>query len=89
MNKHLTTILTVAALAALLPASLAAKCQPTTSETALTVGDYYVAELQCEDGCLLSLYVYEESNGIDGLQRGDDQVDDTCGGQIEADTPVL
>lgn len=30
-------------------------------------------------------WVYEESNGIPGLQRQDEVVDDTCGGQIPGD----
>lgn len=30
--------------------------------------------------CVISIWVYEESNGVDGLQRGDEIVDDTCGG---------
>lgn len=41
-----------------------------------------------EDGsrsCLFSIWIYYESNGIDGLQRGDSVVDDTCHGMIEAD----
>lgn len=36
--------------------------------------------------CFLSIWIYEESNGIEGLQRGDVMVDNTCGGMIEADT---
>jgi hypothetical protein len=36
-----------------------------------------------------STWVYEESNGIDGLQRGDEIVDDTCHGMIASDTIVL
>jgi hypothetical protein len=34
-------------------------------------------------------YVYEESNGIGGLQREDEYVDDTCGGIIRGDTIVF
>lgn len=41
------------------------------------------------DGCLFSNWFYEESNGIPGLQRGDDVVDDTCHGLIDADTFVF
>jgi hypothetical protein len=37
-------------------------------------------------GCLFSVWIYQESNGIDGLQRGDEMKDDTCGGEIEMDT---
>lgn len=38
------------------------------------------------DSCLFSIWTYEESNGIEGLQRGDEVHDDTCGGTIESDT---
>ena len=41
---------------------------------------------QNNNECLFSIWLYEETNGIDGLQRGDEVVDDTCGGLIEADT---
>lgn len=33
-------------------------------------------------------WVYQESNGIPGLQRHDDMWDDTCGGLIPGDTVV-
>lgn len=36
-----------------------------------------------------SIWVYEESNGHEGLQRGDEVYDDTCHGQIEADTIIF
>jgi len=35
---------------------------------------------------LFSIWIYMESNGIPGLQRGDQVVDDTCHDMIEADT---
>lgn len=39
--------------------------------------------------CMWSTWVYQESNGIDGLQRGDEVQDDTCHGMIESDTVVF
>lgn len=36
-----------------------------------------------------SIWVYEESNGIPGLQREDEVVDDTCHGQIRGDTIIF
>jgi hypothetical protein len=39
--------------------------------------------------CLFSIWVYEETNGIPGAQRGDEVVDDTCHGMIASDTIVL
>ena len=40
----------------------------------------------CQPDCLFSIWLYQESNGIPGLQRGDEVVDNTCHGMIEADT---
>ncbi len=36
-----------------------------------------------------SWWVYEESNGIPGLQRSDEERDDTCHGMIRADTIIF
>lgn len=36
--------------------------------------------------CDLSVWTYYETNGIDGLQRGDVIRDDTCRGAIQSDT---
>lgn len=36
--------------------------------------------------CLFSIWTYQESNGLEGLQRGDEQRDDTCHWMIESDT---
>jgi hypothetical protein len=67
--------------------------------SAVTGARHYVA-----DDCFLSwctlfgltgvivsgtLWVYEESNGVDGLQRGDEVVDDTCGGRFPGDTIIF
>lgn len=42
----------------------------------------------CYGSALMYSWIYQESNGIYGLQRSDDMVDDTCGGLIPADTIV-
>lgn len=39
-------------------------------------------------GVFCTMWIYQESNGIAGLQRSDEVHDDTCGGMIEADTIV-
>jgi len=62
-------------------------CVPTTSLASVEAADHYVVADACA-GCLVSVWVYQESNGLPGLQRGDHVVDDTCGGQIEADFRV-
>ncbi|HUR70059.1 MAG TPA: hypothetical protein VM370_12510 [Candidatus Thermoplasmatota archaeon] len=85
---------------ALAAPALADGCVPTTTTPQLDVaGALYVAD-DCEgvdpsppnDHCITPLggkWVYQESNGIPGLQRQDDVVDDTCGGAIAGDTVLL
>lgn len=52
-------------------------------------GLLYVDVDRCwQDECL-SLWIYAESNGMAGLQRADEVVDDTCGGPIPADRMVF
>lgn len=63
-------------------------CVPTTSAPEIDVAGFYVDNDLCQP-CMWSIWVYQESNGIEGLQRGDEVVDDTCGGQIPADTIVF
>lgn len=50
---------------------------------------HYVDNDLCQPACLASVWIYQESNGIDGLQRGDEVVDHTCGGKFPADTLLL
>ena len=51
---------------------------------------YYWDNDWCQPGCsIFSFWIYEESNGIDGLQRGDEWVDDTCHGMIAADRLIF
>jgi hypothetical protein len=89
----------VLALALAMPAA-AQECTPTTSAATLTVHaiggiGYYVVEdpgwLTCEFGIpeCGSIWVYEEANGIAGVQRADDVHDDTCTGQIPGDRLVV
>ena len=54
---------------------------------ALTGSRYYVDQDVCHVCGFYSWWIYEESNGIDGLQRDDEVVDDV--GQCRRDgTPV-
>ena len=60
-----------------------------TSHPEIDLGDsmgYYIDNDLCQPECLFSIWIYNESNGIPGLQRGDEVVDDTCHGMIESDT---
>lgn len=50
---------------------------------------YYIDNDPCQPECHSSTWIYEESNGISGLQRGDEVVDDTCHGMIDGDTIVF
>lgn len=53
-------------------------------------GDHpvYVDDDCCPE-CLYYVWIYQESNGIPGLQREDEIVDDTCHGMIVGDTIVF
>ena len=54
-------------------------------------GDIYVDNDFCQlDGCAFSLWIYQETNQIDGLQRGDEVENDVsnCTG-IAADTDIF
>ena len=67
-------------------AAWADECEPTTSNPEIEVLGFYIDNDVCQPECLFSIWIYEESNGIEGLQRSDEVKDDTCGGQIEGDT---
>lgn len=72
------------ALAVLTIPAAAEGCVPTTSRPEVDTGPtpagrFYVDNDPCHL-CLLSIWIYQESNGMDGLQRWDNVWDDTCGG---------
>jgi hypothetical protein len=79
----------------LLPAFSAASegCTPNTSPAIdsgeSAAGRYYVVPGFLDPFGEDDLFVYEESNGIDGLQRDDVWRDDTCGGEISGDTVLF
>lgn len=71
--------------------TLGEECIPSTSDPEVAVAGQYVDNDFCQfedDPCLFSIWHYQESNDIDGLQRGDEVVDNTCGGLIDADTII-
>ena len=88
MNKFFTTLLTLAAISIALPAALA-DCTPTTSTPEVSAGGLYLDNDLCQPVCLFSIWLYQESNDMEGLQRGDEVVDDTCGGAIDSDTDIF
>ena len=103
MSKTFLAILALAALVA--PQTLAEHCtKPTLDRDSeeLRVMDpetgdvrYYVDRDACEgDGCVDSIWIYEETNALENLQRRDpadarDPQDDTCHGMIRPDSVVL
>jgi hypothetical protein len=59
------------------------------AEPSLIVGSYHIF-VDCV-GCPFQsgVAVYQESNGIEGIQREDARVGGTCGGMIEPDALVF
>lgn len=90
-------LLTAIALAAALSTASASDCETwSTSDPEGCWGpnapwscEYYYENDMCQPDCIFSFWIYQESNGIDGLQRGDKVVDDTCHGMIDADTIIF
>lgn len=85
------TFLILAAVVALAAPVGADECVPTTSNPEIDApfgaGDHtYIDNDLCQPDCIFSVWVYQETNDIPGLQRRDSVKDDTCGGQIDADT---
>lgn len=89
-----TILILLAALAFALPVDASHCTTYTTSMAELDTGlaggstRYYVDNDWCPQ-CHLSLWIYQESNGIDGLQRADEVVDDTCHDMIRGDTIIF
>ena len=52
-------------------------------------GLFYVDNDLCQPECAFSVWVYEESNGMPGLQRDDAVVSSTCHGMIAGDRLVV
>lgn len=89
-------ILLLLMLAFLTPADASHCAGWSTSAADAEAGGYYVVDDCFLGWCSLlgpsvdgALWIYEESNGAPGLQRGDEIQDDTCHGMIAADTIVV
>ena len=94
MNKFFTTLVALATLATLAIAApvSAQECTPTTSSPEVDTGETGAGRYYADNDVVIggfSFWIYQESNGIDGLQRGDEVFDDTCGGAIESDTIIF
>lgn len=59
------------------------------ADTGTTAAGRYYVDVDISQFDPLALWVYEESNGIDGLQREDEIVDDTCHAGIRGDTIIF
>lgn len=46
---------------------------------------FYVVNDLCQPQCLFSVWIYQETNGMEGLQRSDPLHDDTCDGIFASD----
>jgi len=90
--------------AAMMPMGALANCVPQTAHPSscsfMPIGHpcistfvaerYYVVLDVCWlEACGGSFWIYEETNGIDGLQRNDEFLGDTTCGHFPADTIVL
>lgn len=84
------TLFAAALALALAAPAFASACVMTTTEAdfdsdplglGLTIR-YYVDNDDCNATglCVFSIWIYKEANGVDGLQRQDEVVDDTCSG---------
>jgi hypothetical protein len=102
MNKMYTVILGLAALAMLVPAHAEEICYTTSPSTATIPdatgaagGDIYVDNDLCQtdpvNPCVFSIWVYQETNGIAGQQRGDEVVNDVanCTDGTVSDTDIV
>jgi hypothetical protein len=76
----------------------ASGCEMTTSRPELDTGPalspgvprIYVDIPFCQPGCdIPAPWIYEESNSVEGLQRHDEQHDDTCGGAAGAGDTLI
>ena len=102
MNKFYTVLLGLAALAMLVPAHAADVCYTTSTPTATVPdstgalgGDLYVNNDLCQTDpvspCVYSIWIYQETNGLPGEQRGDEVQNDVadCTDGTTADTDIF
>lgn len=79
-----------AALALVASSAAADHCEGYSTSPAEVDGfGFYVAIDICQICDWTTVWVYQESNLLDGLQRGDEIVDDTCHGVIPSDRIVF
>ena len=85
MNKFFVVMTALVAVSMLNPVS-AQDCVPAEQTPEVDTGDtpagrFYVDNDLCQaDGCGFSIWIYQESNGVDGLQRNDEiSGDQACG----------
>ena len=76
-------------------------CTTWSTSNGIAAGEYYLYDacvdhatggeggLECSHWGVWNAWVYQESNGIAGLQRADEIQDDTCHGLIAGDTVLF
>lgn len=74
---------------AILPMGSAEECEPGGPTPDAAFAGYYLEADACGAGCVASTWLYEESNGLPGLQRRDAAMDHTCAGMQAPDTLVV
>ena len=97
MNKFYAALVAITAVALMVPASAQDVCYTTSAPEVTIPGEStdgitrYVDNDPCQPDCGYSIWIYEEFNGIDGLQRDDEVVSDVtnCDGSVTGDFIVF
>lgn len=88
-SQGLTQLITSILLLLATPGSSAGECE-SYGEADAQIGQFYLdIDRDSSVGEPSGLAVYEESNGIPGLQRHDPSFDGTCNGAIPSDNLIL
>lgn len=75
--------LAIAALILAPHAAAATYCDRPPSEPEIDAQGVYVDSEPCAAGdCIISVWIYEETNGVTGLQRDDFRHSDVCGDEV-------
>ena len=85
MRPLLTLFVVAATLVVVVPASTAGHCASYSTSDAMEVSDDHYLVVDAFGG----VHLYEEKNGIEGLQRQDRGQDDTCHDSIVPDDAIF
>lgn len=76
MRNVITVLGSLLVVASIVSAQTAEECHP--DPYLLKVGNYYIVVDMCQPECLFSVWIYEETNGVEELQRCDEAHKDNC-----------